>query len=208
MDLEDLFNRDHRRKREYHNHKISMLSLIVICIAGFVALIVFAPTISADDDGRRHQRRERKHNENNHSGYRNLKPVSNSNYADQCGACHFTYQPELLPGASWKKILDGTDDHFGETVDLDEGDRLEISGYLASNAADKSSAKLAGKIMNCVGGMTPLRITDIPCIRKEHHEITPQTVQRKSVGSLSNCIACHRTAESGVYEDDHVSIPE
>ena len=188
------------------------MNLSIIRTIGWVsllmALVVFASTISADNDGRKHQRRERKHHENNHSGDRNLKRVSNSTYANQCGACHFAYQPELLPAASWKKILDSTDDHFGETVDLDEGDRLEISGYLASNAADKSSAKLAGKIMNCVGGMTPLRITDIPCIRKEHHEITPQTVQRKSVGSLSNCVGCHRTAESGVYDDDNVSIPE
>jgi len=170
--------------------------------------VVFAPTISADDDDKRHQRRERKHKENNHRGDKNLKPVNSAAYTDSCGACHFAYQPELLPAASWKKILEGTDDHFGETVDLDEGARLEISGYLASNAADKSSAKLAGEIMGCLGGTTPLRISDIPCIRKEHHEITPQTVQRKSVGSLSNCIACHRTAESGVYDDDNVSIPE
>jgi hypothetical protein len=184
-----------------HIRAIGWVSLLMV-------LVVFAPTISADDDGRKHQRRERKHNENNHSGDRNLKRVSNSTYADQCGACHFAYQPELLPAASWKKILEGTDDHFRETVDLDEGARLEISEYLTSNAAETSSAKIAGKIMSCLGGMTPLRITDIPCIRKEHHEITPQTLQRKSVGSLSNCIACHRTAESGVYDDDNVSIPE
>ena len=183
------------------NRTIGWVSLLMV-------LVVFAPTISADDDGKKHQRRERKHNQNKHSGDRSLKRVSNSTYADQCGACHFTYQPELLPAASWQIILDDTDDHFGETVDLDEGARLEISSYLASNAADKSSAKLAGKIMSCLGGMTPLRITDIPCFRKEHHEITPQMVQRKSVGSLSNCIACHRTAESGVYDDDNVSIPE
>lgn len=171
-------------------------------------LVVFAPTSSADDDGKRHQRRERKHNENNHNGDKNLKLVSNAAYADSCGACHFAYQPELLPAASWKKILEGTDKHFGETVDLDESARPDISGYLASNAADKSSAKLARKIMNCLGGVTPLRITDIPCIRKEHHEITPQMVKRPSVGSLSNCVACHRTAENGVYDDDGVSIPE
>ncbi|SOB57574.1 Lipoprotein [Pseudodesulfovibrio profundus] len=171
-------------------------------------LVVFAPEISADDDNKGHQRRERKRGENNHSIDSHLKPVSNATYAEQCGACHFAYQPELLPAGSWKQILDGTDDHFGEAVDLDEGARLEISGYLASNAADKSSAKLAKKIMSCLGGMTPLRITDIPCIRKEHHEITPQTVQRKSVGSLSNCIACHRTGENGVYDDENVSIPK
>lgn len=171
-------------------------------------LVVFAPTLSADDDDKRHQRRERKHGENNHNGDKNLKPVGNAAYADQCGACHFPYQPELLPAASWKKIIESTDDHFGEALDLDEGPRLEISGYLASNAANTSSAKLAGKIVRCLGGLTPVRITDIPCIRKEHHEITPQMIQRKSVGSLSNCVACHRTAENGVYDDDDVSIPE
>jgi mono/diheme cytochrome c family protein len=31
---------------------------------------------------------------------------------------------------------------------------------------------------------------------------------RPSVGSFSNCIACHTTAEKGVYDDDHVTIPQ
>lgn len=68
-----------------------------ISTIGWISLlmvwVVFAPTISADDDEKKHQRRERNHHENNNSGYRNLKPVNNSTYADQCGACHFTYQP-------------------------------------------------------------------------------------------------------------------
>jgi hypothetical protein len=62
--------------------------------------------------------------------------------------------------------------------------------------------------MRCLGGSVPERITDIPCIRKEHHEITPEVLQRKSVGSLSNCIACHRRAAKGEYDDETVSIPE
>lgn len=105
-------------------------------------------------------------------------------------------------------MLESTEDHFGEAVTLEEDTRLEISNYLVSNAADTSSAKLAWKIMRCLDGLAPVRITDIPCIRKEHHEIKPQTVKRKSVGSLSNCVACHLTAANGVYEDDEVSIPE
>ncbi len=168
----------------------------------------FAAATSANDDAKRHQRREHKPNENNHSGDRNLKPVSNSTYADQCGACHFAYQAELLPAESWKKIFEDTDDHFGETVSLDPDARVEITGYLASNAADTSSAKLARTIMTCLKGLIPLRITDVPYIRKVHHEISQQMVKRPSVGSLSNCIACHRTAQNGVYDDDKVSIPE
>lgn len=91
---------------------------------------------------------------------------------------------------------------------LEEDTRLEIRDYLVSNAADTSSAKLAWKIMRCLEGLAPVRITDIPYIRKEHHEIKPLTVKRKSVGSLSNCVACHLTAANGVYDDDDVSIPE
>jgi cytochrome c553 len=177
-------------------------------ISLFILFVVFATTISADDDDKRHQQRERKDGESHYSGEKKLKLVSNATYADQCGACHFTYQPELLPAASWKKILEGIEDHFGEAVTLDEGAKLEISHYLVSNAADESSAKLAGKIMRCLQGLAPVRITDIPCIRKEHREINPQTVKRPSVGSLSNCVACHLTAANGVYDDDDVSIPD
>jgi hypothetical protein len=84
-------------------------------IWGITLLMLFgilAVSISTDDDGKRHQRREGRDNKNNYRGVRNLKPVSNSTYTDQCSACHFAYQPELLPADSWRKILADTDDHF------------------------------------------------------------------------------------------------
>jgi hypothetical protein len=34
-----------------------------------------------------------------------LKPVTNQTYEETCGDCHFGYQPELLPSASWLKIV-------------------------------------------------------------------------------------------------------
>ena len=107
--------------------------------------VLLAVTISADDDGKKHRRRERRHSGDNHHGERYLKPVSNTTYTDQCGDCHFAYQPELLPSKSWRLILDGTDDHFGETLDLGPDARVEISDYLASNAADTSSCELSKK---------------------------------------------------------------
>ncbi len=186
------------------------------CISGIICATLvlvllgsLAATVGADeDDGRKHQRRERRHGDDNHNGRENLKPVVNPTYADQCGACHFAYQPELLPAGSWKKILDGSDDHFGESVDLEPDAMVEIAGYLASNAADTSPAELARKIIRCLDGLTPLRITEVPYIRREHREVSPQVINRKSVGSLSNCIACHRTAEKGIYDDDEVSVPK
>jgi len=52
-----------------------------------------------------------------------------------------------------------------------------------------------------------MRITDTPYIREKHHDLNPEVLERESIGSLSNCIACHTTAEEGIYEDDNVKIP-
>jgi hypothetical protein len=141
-------------------------------------------------------------------GNRKSNTTSNPTYREMCGACHFSYQPEFLPSASWRKILNQLTDHFGETVELDDNDRKVIGDYLETNAAEKTSSKRGVKIMRSLGNQTPLRITDISYVRKKHHEISPDVFARKSIGSFSNCAACHRTAEQGVYKDDNVSIPE
>jgi hypothetical protein len=128
-------------------------------------------------------------------------------YKETCGACHFSYQPQLLPSDSWVKILSGLDDHFGETVDIDPNTKKAIGDYLLANGAESSSAKRARKIVRSLGGNTPPRITEIPYIREKHHEISQNVFSRPSIGSFSNCVACHTTAEKGVYDDDHVTIP-
>jgi hypothetical protein len=145
---------------------------------------------------------------NGHDNNDNLKPVTNQPYKETCGGCHFTYQPELLPSTSWLKILNQLDNHFGEEIETDLATIKNISDYLTTNGAENSSAERSVKIMRCLGNETPIRITDIPYIRKKHHELDPAIFKRKSIGSLSNCIACHTTAEKGIYDDDDVKIPE
>jgi hypothetical protein len=61
--------------------------------------------------------------------------------------------------------------------------------------------------MRTLGNRTPLRITQIPYIQEKHHEVSPDVLKRKPIGSLSNCSACHTTAEKGIYEDEYVVIP-
>ena len=128
-------------------------------------------------------------------------------YGEECGACHFAYQPELLPSGSWEKILTGFEDHFGEMMELDPESEKIIGEYLKANAAEHSSAKRAVKIMRSLRDQTPLRITEIPYIQQKHDEVSLTVLKRKLIGSLSNCSACHKTAEKGIYEDDYVSIP-
>ena len=54
----------------------------------------------------------------------------------------------------------------------------------------------------------PMRITDIPYIRRKHHELDSAVFNRESIGSSANCTACHITAEKGIYDDDDVKIPK
>lgn len=146
----------------------------------------------------------------NHGGERCLRPVDNQTYKEQCGGCHFAYQPALLPSGSWRKIMAKLDDHFDEDVTLDGEDKKIIFQYLTENAAEHSRSRRAVKIMRSLGDRTPMRITDIPYIRHEHEsdDIPPGVYKRKSVGSFSNCAACHTTAEEGDYDDDNVRIPK
>ena len=136
-----------------------------------------------------------------------ISPVNNPTYEEECGACHFSYQPEL-PSGSWKKIMAGLADHFGEEIEIDTESINVISGYLISNSAEKSSAKRAVKIVRSLRGRTPIRISEIPYIIEKHDEVDPKIFNRESIGSLANCTACHTTAEKGIYDDDDVKIPD
>jgi hypothetical protein len=184
--------------------------LSVFLIAFFLITVGAFYDASADHhrgrERKRHQKRYRNHSE--HYGKRALTAVTNATYKEKCGACHFAYQPGLLPSGSWKKVLSRLEDHFGEAVEVNIGEKKIIAGYLEPNAAEYSSAKRSIKIMKCLGSQTPMRITEIGYVRKKHREIRPEVFKRKSIGSFSNCIACHKTAEKGIYDDDHVSIPK
>lgn len=160
-----------------------------------------------DDDDHDDDHHEKGRDSSKHSRKRYLNPVDNPTYKEECGACHFAYQPELLPSGSWKKVLAGLEDHFGEVLELDPDSKKIIAEYLKANAAEHSSAKRAVKIMRSLRDRTPLRITEIPYIREKHDEVSPKVLKRESIGSLSNCPACHTTAERGIYEDDYVAIP-
>jgi hypothetical protein len=137
-----------------------------------------------------------------------FRPASNTTYKTTCEGCHFPYPPELLPGASWKIIINRLPDHFREEVSIDLKSQEVISKYLMENGADRSLSKKSIKIMKSLNGQIPLRITEIPYIQKKHRKIKSEIFGRKSIGSLSNCIACHKTAEQGNFDEDFVTIPD
>ena len=186
---------------------------IIFTVSFFLTFSCIFEALSDDDHYKKRYRyrggRQKVDDDRNgHDTNDHLKPVTNQTYKETCGECHFAYQPELLPSESWLKILNQLDNHFGEGIETDPDTIKNILDDLTTNGAENSSAERSVKIMRCLGGQVPIRITDIPYIRKKHHELDPAIFKRKSIGSLSNCIACHTTAENGIYDDDDVKIPE
>jgi hypothetical protein len=184
---------------------------LIICLMVFLMSNGSFCNALADHDEhkeKRHHHEKEDQDETEDDDSDNLIPVNNATYSENCGSCHFVYQPGLLPAASWNKILNDLETHFGEPAVIDQNSLKTIAEYLISNAADSSPTEKSVKIMKSLGKQTPLRITEIPYIQKKHHEISQDILARKSIGSLSNCSACHKTAEKGFYDDDGVVIPK
>jgi hypothetical protein len=138
-------------------------------------------------------------------------PVSNKQYQDECGSCHFAYQPGLLPSRSWQKLLttEALSQHFGENAELEPETLQVILDYAVANAADKSFHKRSRKIAQATAqGEAPLRITEVRYIKRKHHEIPAKMIKgNKDVKSLSYCDSCHTQAIKGVFDSDTVRIP-
>lgn len=147
----------------------------------------------------------------NFNRQKGVKPVTDKIYLEECGSCHFAYQPGLLPARSWEVLLnkDALRKHFGANAELDDSTLKEIHDYAVDNAADKSWYKRSRKIAVATKtGSTPLRITELLYISRKHEEIPGKMIKgNKGVKSLSFCDKCHTQAAQGVYDADTVNIP-
>lgn len=131
-------------------------------------------------------------------------------YVKECGACHMPFSPELLPAASWKKVMASLDNHFGETASLDAPVRERITGYLTAHAADRSSNDESRAIMDSLrGAEAPVRITKVPYIAGLHAAVLdPTWMPKPHPKTLSECAACHRQATSGNYKSHDFSVSD
>ncbi|MCF6280622.1 MAG: diheme cytochrome c [Candidatus Polarisedimenticolaceae bacterium] len=135
--------------------------------------------------------------------------VNNPLYLDECGSCHFAYQPGLLPIASWEKIMSSLDNHFGENAELADEERAQIRNYLLDSAAGRTNRKISVKFIRSLrDGQVPLRISEIPYFIHEHDELSRKMVQdNPEVKSFSRCDACHSDADKGIFDEDAINIP-
>lgn len=141
-------------------------------------------------------------------GGRTLPAVNNAKWKTECASCHTLYHPALLPERSWRKLMAGLDQHFGENASLDAATQKEIGEFLASHAADRDNSRRARKIVQSIpAGRTPLRFSETDYFTRKHDEIRADVWKRQAISSKANCAACHPDAEQGNFDEHGVRIP-
>jgi hypothetical protein len=131
-------------------------------------------------------------------------------YVNECGSCHTAYAPGLLPARSWRKMMAGLRNHFGEDASLAEPDQLEILKHLELLASDGSQANMRMRRINgaIAAGTIPLRVSETGYFKYMHDEVPGYIWKRKKIGSPTNCVACHPRANEGRYGEREIRIPQ
>ena len=134
-----------------------------------------------------------------------VKEVTSQAYSEDCGECHFAFQPGLLPERSWRIMMEPAEleEHFGEFVEFEEPRRQELLAYIVADSAEKSLTSLSEKILSSIPqGESPLRITETNFYTRKHEDIPAKeaVLENEKVKSFANCEVCHEGgAEKGIY---------
>lgn len=120
-------------------------------------------------------------------------------YKQECAACHMAYPPGLLPAASWQRVMNQLDRHYGADASLDKASVQQIGAWLQANAGTSRR-----------GREEPPqdRITRAAWFVHEHDEVAAAVWKRPSIKSAAQCQACHTGAEQGNFSEHGVRIPK
>jgi cytochrome b len=131
----------------------------------------------------------------------------NATHQKECGACHYAFNPGLLPASSWTGLMIGLREHFGEDASLDDSTTKALASWLVENAAETFDTESAHRF-RVVAPDDPYRISATPYWVRKHASIPADVFARPSIRSRVNCHACHRDAESGRYDDQAIAVPK
>ncbi|MDD4329739.1 MAG: diheme cytochrome c [Aliarcobacter sp.] len=138
-----------------------------------------------------------------------VAPVNNQLYIKECGSCHFPYQPGLLPSNAWNKMMTNLENHFNSDASLNEANLQTLTKYLNDNSAEKNMQyKRSNRIVSSLAkNQIPDSISTTPYMIKKHEDIRKNLITQNEVKGLFNCIACHKTADKGIYGERDINIP-
>lgn len=125
-----------------------------------------------------------------------MPKTTNLTFQKECKSCHMAFQPTLLNSNSWIKVMDNLKEHFGTDASLDQQETKIIKDYLVNNSKN-----------NIKNVTNEIYITKLPWFTRQHRRISEKTIAHPSIKTLSNCVACHKNAEKGNYDEDEIKIP-
>ena len=62
-------------------------------------------------------------------------------YTQECGSCHLAFPPNLLPKASWQRVMQGLDSHYGSDAALDAATQKQIAAWLQTYGGQGKRAR-------------------------------------------------------------------
>lgn len=119
-------------------------------------------------------------------------------YQQECAACHIAYPPNLLPAASWQRLMQNLPRHFGTDASVDAATLQVLTTWLTGTSARTARTSAAPP---------DDRITRSPWFVREHREVPAATWKLPAVRSASNCAACHTRADEGDFDEHSIRIP-
>ncbi len=132
----------------------------------------------------------------------------NEDFENECGSCHITYPPYLLPKKSWEIMMSDLENHFGDDASIDSETNLIISKFLEQNSAEYSTNEAAFKILKTTKDKNTLAITKTPYWQNEHQDIEDKIFLDEKIKSKANCNACHKDIEYGLIKSNLIKIPK
>jgi len=125
-----------------------------------------------------------------------LPPV----YAKECAECHSLYPVSYIGKAGWERIMDNLSEHFGTDASLDEEATAKITEFLKQNGGSDGT-----KFSALASAEDKIEITKTKVWIKKHKKI-PKEIFAKKESRASNCLACHKDANSGVIDPANISF--
>jgi hypothetical protein len=120
-------------------------------------------------------------------------------YTQECAACHMAYPAGMLPASSWERLMANLPKHFGVDASLEPAQLKQLTPWLVSHA---------GTVRRIAENPPEDRISRSPWFTRQHREVSADAWKRASIKSASNCMACHRGADKGDFDEDNVRIPK
>ena len=120
-------------------------------------------------------------------------------YTQECGGCHLAFPANLLPRASWRRLMNSLDKHYGSDASLEAPLQKQIDTWLQTYGGQGKRAREEPP---------QDRITRSAWFERKHRDVSETTFKRAAIKSPVNCVACHRDAAQGDFDDDRVRIPK